>query len=136
MEASPFHPQRDVVDYCNAGGIILLNNEPLCKGSRNRHPKIVEWSEKLGMTSEQVSNHVYICIYNMKLIHVPALVFQLLFRWSVTKGFVTMIPPHAKQLGPFCSELTHPLPKEAVAELDLLEEELWTTWAPVVEEDS
>lgn len=57
MEASPFHPQRDVVDYCNAGGIIIINNEPLCKGSRSRHPKIIEWSEKLGITSEQVKDN-------------------------------------------------------------------------------
>ena len=55
MEVSPFHPQRDVVEYCNAGGIVIINNEPLCKGSRNRHPKILEISERLSITSEQVS---------------------------------------------------------------------------------
>lgn len=54
----------------------------------------------------------------------------------MTKGFVTMMPPHARQLGSFSSELTHPLSKDIMEDLEQLEEDLLTSWAPVVEEDS
>ena len=46
-----------------------------------------------------------------------------------------MITPHAKHLGKFSSELAHPLSKEIMEEMELLDEELLTSWAPVVEED-
>ena len=95
----------------------MINNEPLTKGIRYRHPKIKELAYELGI-----------------------LPMQLLFRWSVTKGYITLIPPHAKSIllsnAELFLSLIQPLPADVMAQLELLDEELKTSWAPVVEEDS
>jgi diketogulonate reductase-like aldo/keto reductase len=66
MEVNPFHPQQDIVDYCNAGSIVVINNEPLCKCSRNNHPTLVELSASLGLSVEEVC--VTIEFYNHPII--------------------------------------------------------------------
>ncbi len=54
MEVSPFRPQRDIVDYCNAGSIVIINNEPICKGSKNRNAALLEVSENMQISVEEV----------------------------------------------------------------------------------
>lgn len=120
IELSPFHQQRDVQDYCSAGQIVLINSEPICKGLRDRHPVLLDIAQSLKTSTEQV-----------------------LFRWSIAKGFVTYIPSSAVTLGlnphVLVGGMDHTgeaLPADIMDRLDDLDEELLTTWAPVVEEDS
>jgi diketogulonate reductase-like aldo/keto reductase len=119
LEMSPFNPRRDIQDYCNTGQIVIINSEPICKGIRDRHPVLRDIAQSLNLTPEQV-----------------------LFRWSIAQGFVTYIPANAHTLGLDAGVLVGdphdgPLPAGVLSRLEELdEEELQTTWAPIVEEDS
>ncbi|RYH08482.1 hypothetical protein EON65_40835 [archaeon] len=73
-ELSPFTPQRDLAEYCNAGNILLINSEPCCKGIKDHNAKLGELCTKLVMAPEQV-----------------------LFRWSVTKGYISLIPANTSK---------------------------------------
>lgn len=61
---------------------------------------------------------------------------QILFRWSIAKGFVTLIPASSSTLGFDMRIMVGALPEEVIAMLDTFDEELMTCWAPIVEEDS
>jgi diketogulonate reductase-like aldo/keto reductase len=113
MEVSPFHQQKDIQEYCYAGQIVIINNEPICKGMRDRHPYLIQISQELNLSSEQI-----------------------LFRWSIAKGFVTLIPASSSTLGFDPKIMIGSLPEEVIVMLDSFDEELMTCWAPIVEEDS
>lgn len=113
LEMSPFNAQRDVQDYCSTGQIVIINSEPICKGIRDRHPLLLDIAQRLNISTEQV-----------------------LFRWSIAQGYVTYIPANAPTLGVDPHVLLGDLPADILRQLDSLEEEeLQTTWAPIVEED-
>jgi diketogulonate reductase-like aldo/keto reductase len=67
IEVHPFNTHPELTAFCQKHGIIVQAYSPLVQGRRMTHPKIVELSEK------------YVVF--------PA---QLLLRWSIQKGFVTL----------------------------------------------
>lgn len=77
-EVSPFHQQTDLIDYCNAGSISVINFEPCCKGIRNRFPKLMELCEPLSASPEQVRRDSLVffrqrrcCVHRICLYAVP-----------------------------------------------------------------
>jgi diketogulonate reductase-like aldo/keto reductase len=58
IEVSPFCQQRDIQDYCAAGQIVVINNEPICKGIKDRHPYLIEIAHRLQLSSEQVCKSI------------------------------------------------------------------------------
>lgn len=54
MEVSPFNQRFDLVDVCGDNSILILDNEPLAKNVRSKHPILVEISRELSVNVEQV----------------------------------------------------------------------------------
>jgi len=69
----PFNTQREIVEYCQARGIVVQAYAPLVRGLRMKHPVIVELSKQYGCT--------------------PA---QLFVRWGLQNGFV-VLPKSSKK---------------------------------------
>jgi len=67
LEVRPFNTQREIVEYCQAEGIVVQAYSPLVRGLRMKHPIIVELSKRYGCT--------------------PG---QLLVRWGLQNGFVVL----------------------------------------------
>lgn len=57
----------------------------------------------------------------------------------MTKGYITLVPSHARSIllanEDIFLSLIQPLPTDIMTQLDLLDDDVKTSWAPVVEED-
>jgi diketogulonate reductase-like aldo/keto reductase len=108
IELHPWCQQRDVVAFCAAQGIAVVAYSPLTKGVRLRYPRLAAVAREVGRT--------------------PA---QVLLRWSLQKGFVT-IPKSARREGILenAAIFDFALDAEAMATLDGLNAEHHVTWDP------
>ncbi|KAI0076173.1 aldo-keto reductase [Panus rudis PR-1116 ss-1] len=108
IELHPFNTHADIVEFCQEHDIVLEAWAPLVRGERFDHPSIVGLAKKYGKQ--------------------PA---QILVRYSIQKGFVTLPKSQSKQriqsnVQVFDFELTD----EEVKHLDGLNEDLVTDWDP------
>jgi diketogulonate reductase-like aldo/keto reductase len=111
MEVNPFSPQRDLVDFCQGGQIVVVSNEPLAKGLRNNNQTLRAIARKLETTVDMV-----------------------LIRWVVTKGMVVMIPKDDRYVNnAIAADFVEPLEQEIMDELDAMDEDLKSAWKPSVE---
>ena len=123
MEVTPFNQSTELVEFCGDNSMIVLNNEPMCKGLRDDNDTLQFITDTLGSSS----------------------VAQTLLQWSFNKGFAVALPQSslaacgaASAAGAVAASasaeaLLEPLPLDAIAALDSLEESLKTTWAPLNE---
>lgn len=112
MEVTPFNPKADIVEICEDNSIVVLNYEPLAKGIRRTHPTLTQLASRLEIPVE-----------------------QLLIRWSTTKKFGVLLPPNCPELNIEKDILLEPLSVAVMEELDLLDEQLATTWVPTEDDD-
>jgi diketogulonate reductase-like aldo/keto reductase len=108
VELHPWCQQRDVVAFCEARDIAVVAYSPLTKGLRLRDPRLAAVAREVGRT--------------------PA---QVLLRWSLQKGFVT-IPKSARRerILENAAIFDFALGAEPMAALDGLNEERHVTWDP------
>jgi diketogulonate reductase-like aldo/keto reductase len=108
IELHPWCQQREVVAFCEAHGIAIEAYSPLTKGLRLRDARLAAVARAVGRT--------------------PA---QVLLRWSLQKGFVT-IPKSAKRerILENAAIFDVALAADAMATLDGLNEERHVTWDP------
>lgn len=67
---TPFHQQAGLIEYCHDSSIAIISNEPLAKGLRRDDETIRSIAEHMQISADEV-----------------------MVRWSLTKGFVTLLPP-------------------------------------------
>jgi diketogulonate reductase-like aldo/keto reductase len=67
VEVHPFNTRKDISSFCQEHGIVVEAYAPLVRALRMKHPTVVSLSKKYSCT--------------------PA---QLLVRWSVQHGYVTL----------------------------------------------
>jgi methylglyoxal/glyoxal reductase len=108
IELHPWCQQSDVVAFCNAHKIAVVAYSPLTKGMRLGDPGLATSARELRRT--------------------PA---QILLRWSLQKGFVT-IPKSAKKerIIENAAIFDFSLDAEQMARLDRLNQEQHVTWDP------
>jgi diketogulonate reductase-like aldo/keto reductase len=108
IELHPWCQQRDVVAFCEDRGIAAVAYSPLTKGLRLRDPRLAAVAREVGRT--------------------PA---QVLLRWSLQKGFVT-IPKSARRerIIENAAIFDVALGTESMATLDGFNEEHHVTWDP------
>jgi diketogulonate reductase-like aldo/keto reductase len=112
IEVHPFLQRRQLVSFCEAQGIVVEAYSPLTKGRALDNSTLAAVAREAGAT--------------------PA---QVLLRWSLQKGFVTLpksVNPErqAENLGVFSFELT---PAQMSA-LDALEAGMTTGWDPITQD--
>ncbi|VDI57190.1 Hypothetical predicted protein [Mytilus galloprovincialis] len=73
IELHPWQQKTEIVNYCRANGIVLMGYSPLCKGRKFNNKLLIDIAERYRRS-------------------VP----QILIRWSVQHGFVT-IPKSSDQ---------------------------------------
>lgn len=114
MEVNPFSPQRDLIDFCQGGQIVVVTNEPLAKGLRNNNSTLKAIANELETSVQKV-----------------------LVRWAVTKGLGVLVPHNNPYLSnnTIISDLVEPLEKVVMDALDALDEDLKGAWRPSVEVD-
>jgi diketogulonate reductase-like aldo/keto reductase len=61
------------VDFCLGSAVQVVTNDPYSKGLRLKNGIIKSIADRLETTVE-----------------------QLMFRWAITKGYITLIPPNAR----------------------------------------
>ena len=54
MEVNPFSPQRDLIDFCQGGQIVVVTNEPLAKGLRNNNSTLKAIANELETSVQKV----------------------------------------------------------------------------------
>jgi methylglyoxal/glyoxal reductase len=108
IELHPWCQQRDVVAFCNAQDIAVVAYSPLTKGMKLGDPGLAAIAREVRRT--------------------PA---QILLRWSLQKGFVT-IPKSAKKerIIENAEIFDFSLGAEPMARLDRLNQEHHVTWDP------
>jgi methylglyoxal/glyoxal reductase len=108
IELHPWCQQRDVVAFCAAQRIAIVAYSPLTKGRKLRDPHLATIARAVQRT--------------------PA---QVLLRWSLQKGFIT-IPKSAKRerIIENAALFDFVLSAEHMAALDRLNEEQHVTWDP------
>jgi methylglyoxal/glyoxal reductase len=108
IELHPWCQQRDVVAFCNARDIAVVAYSPLTKGAKLGDPSLATIAREVRRT--------------------PA---QILLRWSLQKGFVT-IPKSAKKerIIENAAIFDFSLGAEPMARLDRLNQEHHVTWDP------
>jgi methylglyoxal/glyoxal reductase len=108
IELHPWCQQRDVVAFCSAHDIAVVAYSPLTKGAKLGDPSLATIAREVRRT--------------------PA---QILLRWSLQKGFVT-IPKSAKKerIIENAAIFDFSLGAEQTARLDRLNQEHHVTWDP------
>jgi len=108
IELHPWCQQRDVVSFCSAQGIATVAYSPLTKGMNLDNPDLAKVAREASRS--------------------PA---QILLRWSLQKGFVT-IPKSARKerIVENAAIFDFELSTEQMARLDRLNEEDHVTWDP------
>jgi diketogulonate reductase-like aldo/keto reductase len=108
IELHPWCQQRDVVDFCRAHDIAVVAYSPLTKGTKLRDARL--------------------SVIAREVLRSPA---QVLLRWSLQKGFVT-IPKSAKRerIIENAAIFDFSLSMEQMAALDGFNEEHHVTWDP------
>ncbi|MDB5097129.1 MAG: 2,5-didehydrogluconate reductase [Cyanobacteria bacterium RYN_339] len=108
VEFHPFLFQRELLEYCQAQGIVLQAYCPLTQGQRLDHPVVVQVGTKYART--------------------PA---QVLIRWGLQHG-VSEIPKSVKahRLAENAQVFDWAIAPEDMALLDNLNEDLHTSWDP------
>jgi diketogulonate reductase-like aldo/keto reductase len=108
IELHPFLQRRDTVRLCQDKGIVVEAYSPLTHGKRLDHPAITAEAKRVGRTNAQV-----------------------LLRWGVQKGFVTL-PKSTKEkrIAENAALFDFELDADAMTRLDALEENLATGWDP------
>jgi len=113
LEVHPFNQQKDLVDFCLGSSVHVVTNEPFSKGLRSKNGTIKAAADRLLTTEE-----------------------HLMFRWAITKGYITLIPPNIRNnVNVDLEELSKPLDTEAMTAFEDLDEGLKSSWAPNVEDD-
>jgi diketogulonate reductase-like aldo/keto reductase len=108
IELHPWCQQREVVAFCEGQGIAIEAYSPLTKGLKLRDPRLAAVAREVART--------------------PA---QVLLRWSLQKGFVT-IPKSAKRerILENAAIFDFALAPDTMATLDGFNEERHVTWDP------
>jgi diketogulonate reductase-like aldo/keto reductase len=108
VELSPFLYRKELIDFCNARGIVVEAYSPLTKGRRLGHPAIVAAAKKYGRT--------------------PA---QILIRWALEHGLV-VLPKSTKpeRIRENAAVFDFEIEAEDLRILDGLDEGLTTGWDP------
>jgi methylglyoxal/glyoxal reductase len=108
IELHPWCQQREVVAFCNAHGIAVVAYSPLTKGMKLDDPGLTAMAREVQRT--------------------PA---QVLLRWSLQRGFVT-IPKSAKKerIIENAAIFDFSLGAEQMARLDSFNQEHHVTWDP------
>jgi methylglyoxal/glyoxal reductase len=108
IELHPWCQQRDVVAFCSAHDIAVVAYSPLTKGAKLGDPSLATIAREVRRT--------------------PA---QILLRWSLQKGFVT-IPKSAKKerIIENAAIFDFSLGAEPMARLDRLNQDHHVTWDP------
>jgi diketogulonate reductase-like aldo/keto reductase len=108
IELSPFLQRRETVAFCQSRGIVVEAYSPLTHGKRLGHPVVVAEAKRVGRS--------------------PA---QVLLRWGIQKGFVTLPKSvHEERIRENAALFDFALDADAMARLDALEENLATGWDP------
>ena len=108
IELSPFLQQREVCAACEKNGIAVEAYSPLTRGSRLRHPVIVQIAQRIERS--------------------PA---QVLLRWGLQRGFIILPKStHAERIAENAAVFDFALLREDMSRLDALEEGLVTGWDP------
>lgn len=132
LEVNPFCHNKELVEFCIAGAIAIISQDPLAKGVYQRNKVLKEVAESFQISIEEVCQ--LLCL-RLSLTFTS----QLMFRWCTTKGYVSLIPPNTQSLQYLSSQaLLEPLPDyvmEALDGLDPNETPLLTSWAPEGEEE-
>lgn len=110
MEVTPFNQMRELTEFCSDSSMVVLDNEPLSKGIRAKHPALLELSAELGGLPVEL----------------------LLLRYAASKGHVVGVPAACLELlrGGVEAAVLDPLPEQAVRALDRLDEGLGMAWVP------
>lgn len=131
LEVNPFCHQKELVEFCIAGAIAIISQDPLAKGVYQRNKVLKEVADSFQISIEEVCHTAF--VFNLFLL------FQLMFRWCATKGYVSLIPPNTQSLQYLSAQtLMEHLPDyvmEALDSLDTNETPLLTSWAPEGEEE-
>ncbi len=114
-ESHAFGQNDDIVEFCNDSSIVVMNNEPLCKGMRLQHKQLVELADSLNMS--------------------PA---RLMLLWTKTKSLCVGLPANNNQviteLAGFdvgvASYLAEDLSPKTMEEMCRFEEGLSCQWNP------
>ncbi|EAA32363.1 hypothetical protein GE21DRAFT_7652 [Neurospora crassa] len=108
IECHPFNTQPEIRAACEKYGIVIEAYAPLARGMRMKHPVLTAVAKKYGVT--------------------PA---QVLVRWSVQHGFVTLPKSTKKErLVENADVGRFELAEEDMEKLDGLDEKLVTDWDP------
>jgi diketogulonate reductase-like aldo/keto reductase len=54
MEVTPFNIKHDLVEFCNDGGIVVMNCSPVSKGLRHEHATIAKMAIELKCTPDEL----------------------------------------------------------------------------------
>jgi len=111
MEVSPFHQRQELAEFCSDSSMVVINNEPVAKGLRNKSPELCEFAAKCGCTVD-----------------------VLLLRYSIAKGFVVGIPELLIQQLQGDAEavlIAEILPDWVTNQLDGLESSVALSWVPI-----
>lgn len=109
VEVTPFSQKISLCEFISDSSILVLNNEPTVKNMKSNNHALQQIAKELNISTD-----------------------VLLIRWSITKGYATLLRIHGSPLQ--CGSIKdylQVLPSEIATELDLLEEKLDTTWHAV-----
>jgi diketogulonate reductase-like aldo/keto reductase len=108
IEVHPFNTRTDITSWCRAHNIVIEAYAPLVRARRMDHPTIASLAEKYSCT--------------------PA---QLLIRWSLQNGFVTLPKSRTKSRIIANAQIEDfEIRKEDVEAMAGLDERLVTDWDP------
>lgn len=63
MEATPFGPRLDIVEFCMDNGIVVMCDNPLAKDLNvENHPAFLDICQGLDMTPQQVRSGLHCCM--------------------------------------------------------------------------
>lgn len=102
VEVTPFGQKQDIMEFCLDNNVIVLNNNCRAKDIYSHRHDLVSIAERVNLTPQ-----------------------QLLIKWSLTKGYCTLLPASEKHDYRALCEM---LPKYIMDELDRLDEALTTSW--------
>lgn len=108
MEVNPFRSSPDLTGFCNDGGIVVLNNNPLGKMYKINDPLLLEISHTSGITP-----------------------VQLLLMWAVTNGNTILLSPQTVLDGEILSYddlASRKLPATVLSQLEGLDLDLKTSY--------
>ena len=107
MESTPFRAETELTGFCNDGGIVVLNNNPLGKNYKINDPLLVEISNTCGVSPN-----------------------QLLLKWAITNGHSILLSPQTIMDNDIINfdDISSKLPDNVVSQLEGLDLALKTSY--------